>query len=82
MDIVKVISLKVYVQDNGIVRRESDGLLLGRLDGVTFEELQAVEHRLAGGLCLACRGDKGYRDDWGGWHVCGVCRGTGKTAKA
>lgn len=65
-DACRTVPLKVYIQENGIIRLEGTGLLIGRLvDGVTFEDLrqnaaappnrmQALE-RLAEPMCKALR---------------------------
>lgn len=35
-----IYGMKVDIQENGIIRRASDGKFLGRLEGVKYEELK------------------------------------------
>jgi hypothetical protein len=43
-DAIETINLKVYVQENGIVRLADSGVLLCRLDkdGLTYEDLKVM----------------------------------------
>lgn len=36
-------NLKVYVQDNGIIRLASNGMYIGRLDGVEYDQLELLD---------------------------------------
>lgn len=42
-DYVPTKQLKVYVQSNGIIRLESNGLYIGRLDGIDYEQLELLD---------------------------------------
>src|SRR5687768_10147373 len=40
---IEVTRIKAFVQENGIIRVEPTGLLLGRLDGVEYEDIKQFE---------------------------------------
>lgn len=39
MEAINGLKLEVFIQENGIIRRNDTGLFLGRLDDISFEEL-------------------------------------------
>lgn len=39
---IRTISIEVFVQENGIIRLADYGAFLGRLDGISFEELKEM----------------------------------------
>jgi DNA-directed RNA polymerase alpha subunit len=43
-DFCKTVTIKAEIQENGIIRIANNGIYIGRLDGIKFDEI--IEHRL------------------------------------
>jgi hypothetical protein len=41
-DFIEAVTLKAYVQENGIIREDKTGRILGRLGGISYEEVKEL----------------------------------------
>jgi hypothetical protein len=44
-DAIEIVYVKAYVQENGIIREDKSGRILGRLDGITYEEVKELSEK-------------------------------------